>query len=806
MVTAAEFRDLLRAPDDDLFAKAAAVRDAQYGARITFSPKVFIPLTMLCRDRCGYCTFAKAPARLEAPYLSPDAVVEIARRGAALGCKEALFTLGEAPEARYPQAAAWLAQHEFASTVDYLVAMCELVVRETGLLPHANPGALSGGELRRLRRWCPSQGMMLESLADRLHEPGGAHHGAPDKTAARRLATLDAAGVEGIAYTTGILVGIGETPHERLDALLAIAAAHGRHGHVQEVIVQNFLPKTGTRMHDHAPCPHDEFLRTIALARVVLPPDIHVQAPPNLSDPHELPALLAAGIDDWGGVSPVTIDHVNPERPWPALDALRDATEAAGHVLAPRLTIYPEFVCDANRWIDHELQFTVLQLSDSEGLARDDVWASGGDELPPALLPFARPARATSRVGEVLEGVLAGEEPGVDELTALLEARGLEVAKVCEVADELRHAIVGDEVTFVRNRNINYTNVCTFKCRFCAFSKGPLSLNLRGNPYLLDLDEVRRRVLEAVECGATEVCLQGGIHPDFDGDFYVDVARAISTVAPQIHIHGFTALEVTEGARRLEMPLGDYLRRLKAAGLATLPGTAAEILDDEIRAIICPDKVTTDEWLEAHRTAHEVGLRSNVTIMFGTVERPVHVARHLVRTRDLQRLTGGFTEFVPLPFVHMATPIWLQHRARPGPTWREVLLVHAVGRIAYRDTIPNVQVSWVKCGVAGARQILQAGANDLGGTLMDENISRAAGAHHGQELDDTQFASIVEPLGRPLAQRTTLYGRTRTVGRRLRPVDDDGLLARSPTTRSHGAADRGETSVVVGRTSAALPV
>ena len=613
---------------------------------------------------------------------------------------------------------------------------------------------------------------MIETLADRLHEPGGAHHGAPDKTAARRLATLHAAGRARVPFTTGILVGIGETRAERIEALVAIANAHLEHGHVQEVIVQNFLPKLGTAMHRADPCPPDEFLWSIAVARLIMPGDVHLQAPPNLSD--ELTPLLAAGIDDWGGVSPLTIDHVNPERPWPALDRLREATEAAGFVLAPRLTVYPEYVQRAEEWLHPDVRTAVLVASDLEGLARDTAWAPGRDDLePPTLLPAARAsASAGGRVGEVLAGVLAGEEVGIDEIATLLAARGPEVARVAEVADQLRREIVGDEVTFVRNRNINYTNVCTFRCKFCAFSKGPLSLNLRGKPYLVEMEEMQRRVVEAVECGATEVCLQGGIHPDFDGDYYVDVARAVKEVAPSIHVHGFTALEVTEGARRLDMPLRDYLLRLKEAGLATLPGTAAEILDDEVRAIICPDKVNTEEWLFAHRTAHEVGLKSNVTIMHGTVERPVHIARHLVRTRDLQKETGGFTEFVPLPFVHMATPIFIQGKARRGPTFREVVLMHAVGRIAYRDTIPNVQASWVKCGIAGTRQILQAGANDLGGTLMDENISRAAGASHGQELDEAEFRSIVEPIGRTLAQRTTLYGRTQTVGRRLRPVEE----------------------------------
>ncbi|HXA74969.1 MAG TPA: 5-amino-6-(D-ribitylamino)uracil--L-tyrosine 4-hydroxyphenyl transferase CofH [Acidimicrobiales bacterium] len=751
--------DLLRSPLSDLTALARVVRDGAHGRRVTFSPKVFIPLTMLCRDRCGYCTFAKAPARLESPYLTPEEVLAVARAGQEAGCHEALFTLGERPELRYPVAAEWLAAHGYGSTVEYLAAMCRLVVEETGLLPHANAGALFAEELAVLRPVTASQGMMLESLAEGL----AAHRGAPDKEPARRLATLEAAGELAIPFTTGILVGIGDTRTDQLATLRAIAASHVRHGHVQEVIVQNFLPKRGTAMAKAAPCPADDLVWAIAVARLVLPAEVHLQAPPNLSD--DLAPLLEAGIDDWGGVSPVTADHVNPERAWPALEVLREATEAAGHTLAPRLTLYPSFALDPARWLDEAMRFPVLDASDAEGLARDAVWCSGGEEAPPALLdgpvpvrvPAAGGATAGGAVGEVLAGVALGQEVGIAEIVTLFGARGSDVRRVAEVADDLRSRIAGDAVTYVHNRNINYTNVCTFKCRFCAFSKGPLSLNLRGAPYLLELDEITRRVVEAEAEGATEVCLQGGIHPNFDGDYYLHVLEAVREASTTIHIHAFTALEVTEGARRSEVPLAEYLTRLRDAGLKTLPGTAAEILDDEVRAVLCPDKISTDEWLEAHRTAHAVGLRSNVTIMFGSVEQPVSWARHIVATRALQRETGGFTEFVPLPFVHMATPIYLQRRARRGPTFREALLMHAVGRIAYAGYIDNIQVSWVKMGAEGSRQVLRAGVNDLGGTLMDENISRAAGARHGQRMGVEDLEAIVAPLGRPLVQRSTLY-------------------------------------------------
>src|SRR5918994_426670 len=546
-------------PLDELLGEARRIRDRHHGTRVTYSPKVFIPLTMLCRDHCGYCTFAKPPARLgTSAYLAPEQVLEIARAGAAAGCSEALFTLGQRPEERYPVARQALAALGHDSTVDYLADSCRLVLEETGLLPHANAGALRPDELASLRRVSASQGMMLESLSLRLHKPGGPHARCETKLPTRRLGTLEAAGELAIPFTTGFLVGIGETRAERLEALAAVGAAHRRHGHVQEVIVQNFRPKPGTAMAAAAPPSLEDYLWTIAAARVLLPPQLHLQAPPNLTE--DFGVLLEAGIDDWGGGNPGTADHVNPEAPWPALERLRRVTEAAGLTLAPRLTIYPEFAADPGRWLDPELRFPVLDRSDSERLARDDRWAAGDPQPPPILVDPARfpGRRAGGRVGGVLAGGAAGQPPGEEELVALFAARGPEVRAVAEVADDLRRQAVGDVVTFVRNRNINYTNVCTFRCRFCAFSKGPASLNLRGAPYLLGLVEAARR-------GATEVTLQGGIHPSFDGDYYLHVAEAVHEAVPGMHIHGFTALEVHEGARRLGEPLRDYLLWLKAA-------------------------------------------------------------------------------------------------------------------------------------------------------------------------------------------------------------------------------------------------
>lgn len=738
---------LLARTASELAPAAFARARGAHGWILTYSPKVFIPLTKLCRDRCGYCTFAQAPARLPSPYLPLEDVMALATTGREAGVTEALFTLGERPELRYDEAAKWLAARGYRSTVDFVANAAQMVLEATGLLPHINAGALFEHELRQLREVSASQGMMIESVASL-----DAHRLAPDKDPQRRLHTLDVAGELSIPFTTGLLVGIGESREDRIRTLAAIAESHERYGHVQEVIVQNFLPKPGTAMAASPPASAEEFHWTIAVARLLLPDDIHLQAPPNLSD--DPAQLVRFGIDDFGGISPVTKDHVNPERAWPAVTTLEQAVAAVGLHLEPRLTVYPEFVGMDSTYLDPGVRPRVLTLSDASSRSRRDEWVSGGDSAPPP--PVTATVR-TTEVGAILRQYSPGMNLSHADVVALFNARNGDLHDLIERADELRRWSVGDDITYVVNRNINYTNVCTFKCRFCAFSKGPLSLNLRGDPYVLTLDEISQRVAEAAERGATEVCLQGGIHPKFDGDYYIDVVAAVRAGSPDIHIHAFSALEVFEGARRSGQDLVTYLTRLKEAGLKTLPGTAAEILDDDVRAVLCPDKLSSDEWLAVHEAAHSIGLRSNVTIMFGAIEGPAHWATHLIRTRDLQETTRGFTEFVPLPYVHMATPMFLQGKSRRGPTFREALVMHAVARLHYATLIDNIQVSWVKMGVEGSRRMLAAGANDVGGTLMDENISRAAGAQHGQAMDVATLEELVAPLGRRLVQRSTLY-------------------------------------------------
>ena len=764
--------ELLAVPTTELL---AAARERRRGdGLVTYSPKVFVPLTTLCRDVCGYCTFARPPRRGERAYLTEERVLELAHAGAAAGCTEALFTLGDKPERRYKVAREELRTLGCETTIEYLARVAGRVLEETGLLPHLNPGVMSRAELELLRPVSASMGIMLETTAERLAARGGPHWASPDKLPAARLETIALAGELRIPFTSGILIGIGETRAERLDALLALAGLHERHGHLQEVIVQNFRAKPGTRMAGHPEPTLDEHLWTIAAARLLLPVDVSVQAPPNLAY-DDFPRLLDAGIDDWGGVSPVTIDHVNPEAPWPERERLAAATRSRGLELAPRLPVYPGFLDP--QWLDPRVLPAALRASDALGLAREDRWHPGER----GAAPFA-----VSRDALPLD---SRDELGEEELVRLFRARGEERQRVFAAADRLRREACGDEVSYVVTRNIQYTNVCYFRCGFCAFSKGRLAANLRGAPYLVPLEEIVRRSREAWERGATEVCLQGGIHPAFTGDYYASVVEAIRAEVPELHIHAFSALEVWQGAATLGLELEPYLERLRSLGLGSLPGTAAEILDDEVRALICPDKVTTAQWLAVHEAAHRVGLRSNVTIMFGHVESPRHWARHLLRAREQQERSGGFTELVPLPFVHMEAPMWRRGRARSGPTFGETWLLHAVARLALHPQIENIQASWVKLGPRGVAEVLRAGVNDLGGTLMNESISRAAGSEHGQELAPEAMEALIRASGRVPRQRTTLYGdapaesRARSFGAaplaepRNPPVQDAGLQA-----------------------------
>ena len=757
----------------ELESEATRLRDATHGELITYSRKVFIPLTQLCRDVCHYCTFAHPPRKGERAYLMPDEVVAIARAGAAAGCKEALFTLGDKPELRYAVARRELADLGHETTLSYLAEAAALVHSETGLLPHLNPGILTAEDIAFLRPLSVSMGIMLESLSERLCQKGMAHHGSPDKQPAVRLETLRLAGEAAVPFTTGILIGIGETRLERIEALLAIQEMHARYGHIQEIIIQNFRAKPGTRMAD-APEPDlDELCWTIAAARLIFGAEMNIQAPPNLS-PGGLAPLIGAGINDWGGVSPVTPDFVNPEAPWPHLDALADQTAQCGKRLYERLALYPAYVQGGARWLAPAMHSAILQASDSDGLARTEDWSPGANQPLPAPEKRVSPA-PTSALRRTLAKAADGKELSESEITALFQARGAAFEAVCEAADALRAEVSGDVIRYVVNRNINYTNICYFRCQFCAFSKGKMSENLRGRPYDLEPGEIARRVAEAWRRGATEVCMQGGIHPDYTGQTYLDICRTVKDAAPDIHIHAFSPLEVWQGAETLGVPLEQFLTDLQAAGLGSLPGTAAEVLDDEVRAIICPDKITTGQWLEVMQTAHGLGIRTTSTIMYGHVEAPHHWARHLLRLRRLQARTGGFTEFVPLPFVHMEAPIYLKGRARKGPTFRESILMHAVARLALHPHIGNIQTSWVKMGPEGSRACLNAGANDMGGTLMNETITRSAGAAWGQELAPDRMEQLIESIGRTPRQRSTLYGPVAderdAASRRATPLD-----------------------------------
>jgi FO synthase len=812
---ATEAEILLSARGDalaDLCASASRVRDqgladAGRPGVITYSKKVFIPLTRLCRDRCHYCTFATVPSRLPAAFLSPDEVLAIATQGAALGCKEALFTLGDRPEERWPAAREWLDAHGYDSTLAYVRAMAIRVLEETGLLPHLNPGVMSWAELQRLKPVAPSMGMMLETTSRRLFdEAHGAHFGSPDKDPAVRLRVLEDAGRSAIPFTTGILIGIGETPAERVDSIFAIRRVARAYGGVQEVIVQNFRAKPDTAMARMPDAELGDLAATVAVARLILGPRMRIQAPPNLiaerpvrseHDAAEFGLLIRAGIDDWGGVSPLTPDHVNPERPWPQIDELAQHTAESGFRLVERLTVYPRYVNAGEPWLDPRVVPHVSALAAPDGLARadaplvgrpwqepDDAWATTGradlhtaidttgrtsdrradfDEVYGDWATVAAEARRTGapvRLGADVAAALRSAErdpAGVsdDDALALLHADGPDLDAVAALADSLRADVVGGEVTYVVNRNINFTNVCYTGCRFCAFAQRRTD----ADAYTLSLSEVADRAEEAFQLGATEVCMQGGIHPDLPGTAYFDLARAVKARVPDMHVHAFSPMEVVNGAARTGMSIRDWLAAAKEAGLDTIPGTAAEILDDDVRWLLTKGKLPAKEWIEVVTTAHSLGIRSSSTMMYGHVDNPAHWLGHLRTLARIQDETGGFTEFVALPFIHTNAPIYLAGVARPGPTARENRVVHAMARILLHGRIDNIQCSWVKLGVDGSREVLRGGVNDLGGTLMEETISRMAGSQHGSAKTVAQLHEIVDAVpGRRARQRLTDYG------------------------------------------------
>ncbi|MEX1046827.1 MAG: bifunctional FO biosynthesis protein CofGH [Actinomycetota bacterium] len=772
-----------------LSAHASRLRDLGRGTTVTYSKKVFIPLTMLCRDHCHYCTFAKPPAKLDSPFLTPDEVVAIAEAGRKLGCKEALFTLGDRPEDRYPEARDWLKERGYASTLDYLRAVSIRVIEETGLLPHLNPGVMSWEEMARLKHVSASMGLMLETSSERLAARGGPHFGSPDKRPSVRLRTIEDAGRLGIPFTTGILVGIGETPLERAESLFAIRDLQRKYRHIQEVIVQNFRAKLGTAMQSAPEPAEEEFLAAVGTARVVLGPRVHVQAPPNLSDEHQRVRLLGSGIDDWGGVSPLTPDHVNPERPWPAIDALGATTAEAGLLLRERLTIYPEFALRPDPYLASKMRVPVGNLMVKDGLADEEAkpspvpWQDPDVHWKPrdTALTFAKDAGAglredaiavygdfeelpeagdrddPVRIGADIKAGLARAEAGRpvtdEQALSFFEAEGPALEALCSVADELRREAVGDAVTYVVNRNINFTNVCYVGCRFCAFAQREAD----PESYTLTLDEVADRAEEAWEYGATEVCMQGGIHPDLPGDFYFDLLTAVKDRVPEIHIHAFSPMEVLNGSTKLDISFKEFLEECRRRGLGSIPGTAAEILDDDVRWLLTKGKLPADTWEQIVKTAHEAGLPSSSTIMYGHVDAPPHWVAHIRRIGRIQDETGGFTEFVPLAFVHQNSPIYLAGKARPGPTFEDNRRMHAVARILLNGKIPNVQVSWVKMGIEACQLLLRGGANDFGGTLMEETISRMAGAEWGIRLEPEEIERAIISIDRVPRERTTVY-------------------------------------------------
>ncbi|GAA4923959.1 bifunctional FO biosynthesis protein CofGH [Actinoplanes utahensis] len=788
---------------DELLAIAGGIRDA--GLReagrpgvVTYSRKVFIPLTRLCRDRCHYCTFATVPHKLPAPFLERDEVLEIARQGAAQGCKEALFTLGDRPEERWPAARQWLDERGYDSTLDYVRACAIAVLEETGLLPHLNPGVMSWAELQRLKPVAPSMGMMLETTATRLwSEKGGPHFGSPDKEPAVRLRVLDDAGRVGVPFTTGILIGIGETVAERVDSLFAIRRAAREYGHIQEVIVQNFRAKPDTAMRGMPDAELRELAATVAVARIIMGPRARIQAPPNLID-DEFSLLLRAGIDDWGGVSPVTPDHVNPERPWPQIDILAEMSEKSGFTLKERLTIYPEYVRRGDEgWLDPRLKAHVAALATADGLGADvkpaglpwqepdESFGSGRTDLFQSIDTDGRtgdrrsdfdavygdwdevaahvksaPERMPTDVLAALK--LASDDPGAlllekneDKAMALFNADGAALDELARIADGLRREVNGDDITYVVNRNINFSNVCYVGCRFCAFAQREKD----ADAYRLSVEQVADRAEEAWRDGASEVCMQGGIDPKMPVTAYADLVRAVKQRVPGMHVHAYSPMEIVTAAAKAGVSLREWLTELKEAGLGTIPGTAAEILDDDVRWVLTKGKLPASTWIEVVTTAHQVGIRSSSTMMYGHVDHPRQWLGHFRVLAGIQDVTGGFTEFVALPFIHTNAPIYLAGIARPGPTWRENRAVHAMARVLLHGRIDNIQCSWVKLGDEGTRVMLNSGCNDLGGTLMEETISRMAGSEHGSARTVAELKELAASAGRPAVERTTVYGR-----------------------------------------------
>ncbi|MGW7363714.1 bifunctional FO biosynthesis protein CofGH [Streptomyces sp. NPDC054841] len=796
---------------DDLCASAARVRDAGLeaagrGGVITYSKSVFIPLTRLCRDKCHYCTFATVPGKLRRAghgmFMSPDEVLDIARRGAELGCKEALITLGDKPEDRWPEAREWLEAEGYDDTIAYVRAMAIRILEETGLLPHLNPGVMTWTDFQRLKPVAPSMGMMLETTATRLwSEPGGPHHGSPDKEPAVRLRVLEDAGRSSVPFTSGLLIGIGETYEERAESLFALRRVSRAYHGIQELIIQNFRAKPDTAMRGMPDAELDDLVATVAVARHIMGPSGCLQAPPNLVD-DEYGRLIAAGIDDWGGVSPLTIDHVNPERPWPQIDALAEKSAAAGFELRERLCVYPEFVQRGEPWMDPRLLPHVRALADPEtGLADEDALVQGRPWQEPeeaftaagrtdlhrtidtdgrtsdrrddfdevygdweALREAAAPGMVPQRIDTDVRQALAtaADDPtGLtdDEALALLHADGPALDALTRIADDVRRSVVGDDVTYIVTRNINFTNVCYTGCRFCAFAQRRTD----ADAYTLSLDQVADRAQQAWDVGAVEVCMQGGIHPDLPGTAYFDIARAVKQRVPGMHVHAFSPMEVVNGATRTGMSIREWLTAAKEAGLDSIPGTAAEILDDEVRWVLTKGKLPTATWIEVISTAHELGIRSSSTMMYGHVDQPRHWLGHFrtlarIQQAALEAGRQGFTEFVTLPFIHTNAPVYLAGIARPGPTTRDNRAVTAMARLLLHPHIPNIQTSWVKLGADGAAEMLRSGANDLGGTLMEETISRMAGSSYGSYRSIQDLVAIAEAAGRPAKPRTTLYG------------------------------------------------